>query len=59
VPLVRGEIQQPSQYISNEFQARYVISDLNHKSFIQRADADPYMEMVYRDDQSIIFRVTR
>jgi hypothetical protein len=59
VPLVRGEIQQPSQYISNEFQARYVISDLNHKSFIQRAGADPYMKMVYRDDQCIIFRVTR
>ena len=59
VPLVRGEIQQPSQYISNEFQASYVISDLNHKSFIQRANADPYMKMVYRDDQCIIFRVTR
>jgi hypothetical protein len=30
-----------------------------HKAFIERTGADPYMEMVYRDDECVIFRVTR
>ncbi|HJS19412.1 MAG TPA: hypothetical protein VJ785_11740 [Anaerolineales bacterium] len=59
VPIVRGEVGQPSQFIANVFHARYVHTDLNHEAFIERAEDDPYMEPVYRDDQNIIFRVTR
>jgi hypothetical protein len=59
VPLVRGEVNQPSQFIANVFHARYVHSDLNHQDFIQKAAEDPYMTEVYRDDQSVIFQVDR
>ena len=59
VPLVRGEVQQPSQFVANVFHARYVHTDLNHQAFIKRANADPYMTEVYRDDQNIIFQVNR
>lgn len=59
VPLVRGEVDQPSQFIANVFQARYVHTDLNHQAFIRKAAEDPYMTEVYRDDQSVIFQVKR
>ncbi len=59
VPLVSGEVHQPSQYIFNVFHARYVHTDLNHKAFIRRAGDDPYMQEVYRDGQSVIFQITR
>lgn len=59
VPLVRGEVKRPSQFIANVFCARYVHTDLNHKAFIQRASADPHMLEVYRDDQSIIYQLNR
>ena len=59
VPIARGEVSQPSQFIANVFHARYVHTDLNHKAFIERAQDDPYLEPVYRDDQTIIFKVTR
>jgi hypothetical protein len=59
VPLVRGEVTQPSQFIANVFHARYVHTDLNHQAFIRKAAEDPYMTEVYRDDQSVIFQVDR
>ena len=59
LPVVRGEVKQPSQYIANVFHARYVHSDLNHQAFIKQAVEDPYMTEVYRDDQSVIFAVNR
>ena len=59
VPIVRGEVKQPSQFIANIFHAHYVHTDLKHQAFIERASEDPYMEIVYQDDQNVIFRVTR
>jgi hypothetical protein len=59
VPIVRGDVNQPSQFIANIFHARYVHTDLKHRSFIEQATKDPYMEMVYHDDQSAIFRINR
>lgn len=59
VPLVRGEVNQPSQFIANVFHAQYVHTDLNHKAFIRKAEQDPYMTEVYRDPQNVIFQVSR
>ena len=59
VPLVRGEVNQPSQFIANVFHAKYVHTDLNHKAFIRKAEQDPYMTEVYRDPQNVIFQVNR
>lgn len=59
VPLVGGDVNQPSQFIANVFHARYVHTDLNHQAFISKASKDPYMTEVYRDHQSVIFEVNR
>jgi hypothetical protein len=59
VPLVRGEVNQPSQFIANVFHAQYVHTDLDHKAFIRKAEQDPYMTEVYRDHQNVIFQVNR
>jgi hypothetical protein len=59
VPIVRGEVNQPSQFIANLFHARYVITDLRHQAFIRKAGADPYLKEVYRDGQSIVYQVNR
>jgi hypothetical protein len=59
VPLVRGEVNQPSQFIANVFHAQYVHTDLNHQAFIRKAAQDPYMTEVYRDHQNVIFQVNR
>lgn len=59
VPLVRGEVEQPSQFIATVFHAQYVHTDLNHKAFINRALEDPYLTEVYRDDQNLVFKVNR
>ncbi len=59
VPLVRGEVNQPSQFIANVFHAKYVHTDLNHKAFIRKAEQDPYMMEVYRDPQNVIFQINR
>jgi hypothetical protein len=57
VRITQGEIENPSASISSDFGARYVISDLDHEDFIDRANEDPNMEEVYRDDQTVIFAV--
>jgi hypothetical protein len=57
VRITRGEVDNPSDLIRSQFGARYVISDLNHADFIERAESDPNMQEVYRDKQSILFEV--
>jgi hypothetical protein len=59
VLITRGEVERPSQFIANKFHARYVHTDLNHQKFIDRAAEDPYLTIAYRDDQNIIYIVTR
>ena len=57
VQITRGEIEQPSQIITSRFSARYIHSDLNHKSFLRIAAEDPRLKEVYRDGQAVIFEV--
>lgn len=57
VSITRGEVDNPSELIRSKFGARYVVSDLNHADFIERAENDPNMQEVYRDKQSILFEV--
>ena len=59
VLITRGEVDQPSQYIANRFRARYVHTDLKHGKFLGKADKDPGLREVYRDDQAVIFEVVR
>lgn len=57
VQITRGEIEQPSQIITERFSARYIHSDLNHQSFLRLAAEDPGLKEVYRDGQAVIFEV--
>ena len=59
VLITRGELQQPSQFIANHFQAGYVHSDLQHGDFLRQAGQDPGLREVYRDEQAVVFEVVR
>ena len=59
VLITRGEVQQPSQFIANRFHSDYVHSDLKHGNFVRKAEQDPGLREVYRDDQAVIFKVIR
>jgi hypothetical protein len=59
VSITRGKVENPSTVIQQRFSASYVFSDLKHGNFIDRAEADPHMEEVYRDDYAIIFAIDR
>jgi hypothetical protein len=55
--ITRGNVKRPSSSIQTLFDTRYVVSDLNHQDFIAQAEADPSMELVYRDHEAIVFRI--
>ena len=59
VLITRGEVEQPSQFIANQFRSHYVHSDLKHGKFIRQAEKDPGLQEVYRDDQAVLFKVIR
>jgi hypothetical protein len=57
VSITRGEVDNPSQFIRSDFNARYIHTDLNHGKFIKQAENDPGMREVYRDEQSVLFEI--
>jgi hypothetical protein len=57
VDITRGRVEQPGAIIRDRFHARYVISDLNHKAFMDRAAADPLMREVFRDSYAVVYAV--
>lgn len=56
--LTQGRGLDVSAAIRKHFGADYVVSDLKHKAFLHRAETDPQFQEVYRDNNSIIFRIT-
>jgi len=57
VSITRGEVESPSNLIYEDFAAEYVLTDLSHKKFIERAGEDPGMVEIFSDDEAIIFQV--
>lgn len=57
VAISRGEVENPSQRIADEFDSKYVHTDLNHGGFLRVAEKDPGLVEVYRDDQAAVFAV--
>ena len=55
--ITKGDVEQPSAAIRQDFGARYVVTDLNHKDFLKQAARDPNMVETYRDDFAVVFRV--
>ena len=56
--ITQGDVEHPSDFIYPRFGAQYVVSDLLHRDFIQRAENDPGLEVVFRDSDAIVFQVT-
>jgi hypothetical protein len=56
VDITQGKVSQPSEVITTEFGARYILTDLQHKGFLSRAEADPGLVEVYRDREAVVFR---
>ena len=57
VAVTRGMVAFPSDSISEDFGARYILTDLQHTEFLDQAAQDPALEEVYRDYDAVVFKV--
>lgn len=57
VAITRGEADFPAQDIFYDFAAQYILTDLKHKDFINRAGEDAEIVEVYRDKEAIVYQV--
>jgi len=57
VEITRGNVDQPSQSILTRFSSRYIVTDLLHNNFLERAAEDPNLMEVYRDDKSAVYKI--
>jgi hypothetical protein len=57
VDITKGRLEYPAETIATTFDAGYVITDLKHKAFLKKAEADPQLEEVFRDRYAVIFKV--
>lgn len=57
VEITRGEVVRPSGSIVSFFDTRYVMSDLSHRDFIDQAESDPAMQLVYRDHEAVVYLI--
>ncbi len=58
VDLTQGRGLDVSAAIRQHFGADYAVSDLKHKAFLERAEADPQFQEVYRDENSVVFKIS-
>lgn len=58
VDISKGRVEQPSEVIGQKFGASYVLTDLKHKDFLREAQDDANLVEVFRDEYSVVFRVT-
>ena len=57
VAITQGQVERPSVLIRETFGAGYVVSDLHHDAFAQQAENDPHLQLMYRDETSLIWQV--
>ena len=57
VAITEGKVSDPSQAIREQFDSEYIISDLNHKVFLQAAAKDEQIVLRYEDDNAVVFQV--
>jgi hypothetical protein len=57
VAITKGKIENPSEVIRNQFGGAYVISDLKHQDFLQTAEADERIVLMYEDDDAVVYQV--
>lgn len=57
VEVTQGNVENLSQVITETFGARYVITDLDHADFLNKAANDPRMQEVHRDEFAVVFQI--
>ena len=55
--VTQGRVTTPSKVIRERFQSPYVLSDMEHRSFLRVAAADPGLEEVFRSRTVVVYRV--
>lgn len=55
--ITQGRVSDPSIEIQRVFGATYVVSDTRHNTFEKKADEDPNMRLVYRDEYNLIWEI--
>jgi hypothetical protein len=58
VDITRGKMERPSTAILEDFGAQYILTDLKHTGFMERAAQDPGLVEVYRDGEAVIYQAT-
>jgi hypothetical protein len=53
----QGRVPNPSQIIREQFDSPYLLTDLEHKRFLEVAAADPGLEEVLRTRTVVVYRV--
>jgi hypothetical protein len=57
VDVSRGRVESPAQIIRDTFGASFILTDLDHDTFLDKAEVDSHLDEVYRDEYAVIFRV--
>ncbi|MFN8525047.1 MAG: hypothetical protein U0821_18280 [Chloroflexota bacterium] len=55
--ITRGQVERPGTIIRDQYDAPYVFTDRDHQAFLKQAANDPGLTEVYRDNETVIFRV--
>jgi hypothetical protein len=57
--VTEGNVGNLSKEIPRNFNSYYIVSDLKHQKFIEQALRDPLIRQVYRDNNSVVFEISR
>ncbi len=57
--ITEGNIGNLSKEIPKNFNSFYIVSDLKHQKFIEQAMKDPLIRQVYRDNNSVVFEISK
>lgn len=57
VDITKGKVNNPSQEIRETFNAEYVLTDLKHDEFLEKARNDPAMIEMFADEYAVVFRI--
>jgi hypothetical protein len=58
VDITQGKVKELSQVIPSRFSAAYVVSDKQHDQFIERANQDPNLQLVYQDQYNYVWHIS-
>ncbi len=57
VDITQGKVDRMGEVIRDQYGADFVFTDTDHEDFISIANEDPLLEVIYQDDEAVIFAV--